>query len=237
MRHLRELYLVLLGFILGIFVIVGCAANLEEESPSPKDVAPPRETAQVESEPEVKPEQNGSVDEDCDAIRSELEVIKAKYETLKSEHGELNIKFNTLTADFDELTAKYNNLLVGTPEINESDLEQAIFELINQDRKNNGLNVLEPATTFGRPAKEHSDYMAQKKHLELSEEYNYYWQDVFRATGYSTLDRIANAAMIIWKESLQYQRNFLNEATRYGVVAVSKSGEVFYITYFAHTQQ
>lgn len=168
-----------------------------------------------------------------ESLESDLdEATRAKYEELESEYSELNTKYNELKADYDELSVKYNTLIEGTAGISEKDVEQAIFEVINQDRQNNGLNELEWTDSIYWWAKEHSDYMAARKRLELSD-YSY-WQDIFRAAGYSTVDRIANAALIIWKESPTYETNFLDGDANYGVVAVSKSGEIFYITYFAH---
>ncbi|MFC1991990.1 CAP domain-containing protein, partial [Chloroflexota bacterium] len=187
------------------------------------------------SEPEVKQEQNEQVTEDCEAIRSELEVVQAKYGALQSENSELNATFNVLTADYDELTAKYNDLLVGTVKTTESDVEQAIFQVINQDRQNNGLNELEWTDSFYQWAKVHSDYMATTKRYQLSDQS--YSQEIFRAVGYSTLDRITNAALLVWKESPTYTTIFLGQQSKYGTVAVSKSGDIFYITYFAHTQK
>jgi len=235
MKYPHAILLVLLGFFLGIFLVVGCAAKLESETLPPEDVAPTQEGAQVESELEVTQDQNGELDGNCDDVKSELEATRAKHEELQSEYSELNTKYTKLKADCDELSVKYNTVIEGTAGISGEDVEQAIFEAINQDRKDNGLNELEWTDGFYEWAKEHSDYMAKRKRLELTEES--YWQDVFRAAGYSTLDRIANATLMVWKESTTYKTNFLNEQAIYGTVAVSKSGEIFYITYFAHTQK
>ncbi len=235
MKYPHAILLVLLGFFLGIFLVVGCAAKLESETPPPEDVAPTQEDSQVESELEVQQDQNGESDSNCDDIKSELEATRAKYEELQSEYSELNTKYNKLNADYDELSVEYNTLIEGTAGISEGDVEQAIFEAINQDRQDNGLNELEWTGGFYEWAKEHSDYMATRKLLELSEES--YWQDIFRAAGYSTLDRIADATLMVWKESTTYETNFLNVNANYGTVAASKSGEIFYITYFAHTQK
>ncbi|MFC1991288.1 CAP domain-containing protein [Chloroflexota bacterium] len=249
MKRLRESLFVLLGFVLGIVLIVGCAASVGEESPPPKDVTLPQETTQVEKEPEVKQEQNEQVNEDCDAIRSELESLQAKYGVLQSENNELDAKNNALTADLDELNAKlntsstdyeeltnrYNNLLEGTPDITESELEQAIFMMINKERKDSGLNELEWTDNFYQRAKEHSNYLANKNLAEVSE--HPYWQDVFRAAGYSSLDRITKAAWMVWKETNGFAYNFFNQHAKFGTVAVSISGDIFYITYFADSQK
>ena len=234
MKHSHAILLVLLGFFLGIFLVVGCAPKLEEETYIPEDVTPTQQSSQVESG-EVKQDQNGELNDDCNTIRSELEATQAKYEELQSKYSELNIKHNKLKADYDELSVKYNTLIEGTAGISEKDVEQAIFELINQDRQNNGLNELEWGYTFYEWAKKHSDNMLKTNRLEYSD--LAYWQDVFRAAGYSTLDRMVNAALMVWKTGTQYESTFLNEQAKLGVVAVSKSGEIFYITYFASAHE
>ncbi len=164
-------------------------------------------------------------------LSTNYEAVKSKLEIMQAKHDELSVKYDELSAEYDELSAKYDAVLEGTAGISEEDVEQAIFELINQERQNNGLNELEWSEGLYWWAMEHSQHMATTKRLEYSE--HPYWQDIFRAAGYSTLDRIANAALIIWKESLQYERNFLNNNAKYGAVAASKSGEIFYIACFA----
>ena len=235
MKHFHAMLLVVMGFFLSIFLVVGCAAKLEEETSVPEDVTPTQESPQVESELEVKEDQNGESNDDCDTVKSELEATQAKYEELQSKYSELNTIYNKLKADYDELSAKYDALIVGTAGVSEKDVEQAIFELINQDRQNNGLNELEWGVTFYEWAKRHSNDMAAKNRLEYSD--LPYWQDVFQAAGYSTLDGIANAALMVWKASTTYENTFLNEQAIYGAVAVSKSGEIFYITFFSSAER
>ena len=82
-------------------------------------------------------------------------------------------------------------------------------------------------------AKENSESWAPRGRIEYSE--FSFLQDIFRAVGYATGDRIANAALATWKLSLQYEKKFLDIAARYGAVGVGKSGDVYYITYFAST--
>jgi len=165
------------------------------------------------------------------AMRSELEILQAKHDGLEAKYDELSAKYDELGAKHDELNRQYDILIEGTI-ITEEDVEQAIFELINEERRNNGLNELEWKHSFYKEAKSHSRYMATKKRLEYSE--HTAWQDVLRVAGYSTVGRLASATLIIWKDSLRYEQNFLNEGAIYGAVGAYKSGEVFYITYLAH---
>ncbi len=159
-----------------------------------------------------------------DVVKSELEAMQVKYEVLSTEYGELN-------KQFEELSKQYDILMEGTAEINEADVEQAVFELINQERTNDGANELMWGDNLYRWAKANSLSMATNKRLEYIEYLG--WQDVFWATGYGTADRMANAVLTVWKNHKEYERNFLSVGANYGAVAVYKSGEIFYITYVA----
>lgn len=159
-----------------------------------------------------------------DIVKTEFETMRAKYEQLSTEYEDLNNKY-------EELSKQYEIVTEEPAEINEEDVEQAVFQLVNQERKNNGLNELMWGDNLYKWAMANSRSMATSKRLEYSELFS--WQEVFWATGYSTIDRIANAALTIWKDGKQYERNFLSKGANYGAVAVYKSGEIFYITYIA----
>lgn len=162
------------------------------------------------------------------SLRSEL----AEAEILQAEYDELGAKYDDLDAKYDELSSQYNVLVEGTANTSEEDVEQAVFELINQERRDNGLDELEWNHSLYLWAKSHSRDMAARKRVELSD-YDV-WQDVWRATGYSTVDRLTSATLAIWKDSVNYERTLLVKGATVGAVAVYKSGDIFYITYFAH---
>jgi len=203
------------------------------------------------SEAELLQAQNEELKRQYDAVKSEREIIQAQYEELSTEYEELNkqidtakSEFETMQAEYEQLSTEYEELdnkyeelskqydiiMEGTAEINEGDIEQAVFKLINQERINNGLDELEWGVYLYKSALSNSRNMATRKRLEYPE---FGWQEVFWATGYGRADRIANAALTIWKNGLKYETNFLNAVTKYGAVAVYKSGEIFYITYVA----
>ncbi len=186
-----------------------------------------------------------------DMVKSERETTQAKYEELSAEYEELNKQFDTVKSEretmqvkyeessieyeelnnkYEELSKQYDVVTEETAEINEEDVEQAVFKLVNQERKDNGLDELRWGVNIYKSAMANSRNMATRKRLEYPE---YGWQEVFWATGYSKTDGIANAALTIWKNRLLYETNFLNKVTKYGAVAVYKSGEIFYITYVA----
>ena len=247
MKKYRDILFVLVGFILGIVLIVGCGAKIDEDTTSIEEEV--EKSIVTEEEPEETDEQEQAESEDCDSIISELESLKAKYEELQAENSELTAKYNKLLSDYDELTVNYSNLssdydeltvlynklLTEAPDITEDDVEQGIFERINAERKAGGLNELEWTDTFHQAAKEHSSYMADENVVEPSDQS--YMQGVFRAAGYSTLDRIINAAIMVWEREVTYSLNFLNIHAEYGTVAAKKSGDIYYITYFAHTHK
>ncbi len=169
---------------------------------------------------------------DYSAMRNELEILQAEYDELGVKYDEMSAKYDDLGAKYDELSRQYNVLMEGTANINEEDVEQALFELINQERRDNGLNELEWNHSLYLWAKSHSRDMATRKRLKTSE-YDV-WQDVLRVAGYSTADRLAGATLTIWRDGANYERNFLVKGATVGAVAAYKSGGVFYITYFAH---
>ena len=155
----------------------------------------------------------------------EIETIQDKYDTLKSE-------YTVLQSEYDELSKQYAALTEGTTEINEEDVEQAIFELINQDRKDNGLDELIWGVHLYSSAKTNSRNMATTQRLEEPPEQIGY-QEVIWATGYTKTQRMAEAIFTIWENTYRYELEFLNNSTTYGAVAVYKSGEIFYITYYS----
>lgn len=180
------------------------------------------------AEAEILQAEYNELSDNYDAVRSEL----AEAGILRAEYDELGAKYDDLNTEYDELSSQYNILVEGTANISEEDVEQAMFELINQERRDNGLDELEWNHSLYLWAKSHSRDMAARKRLELSD-YDV-WQDVWQATGYSTMDRLTSATLTIWKDSVNYERTLLVKGATVGAVAVYKSGGIFYITYFAH---
>jgi len=250
MRYANRLRSGLLILYLAIFLLVGCVPEQEGEPSNANDATPAEQDSQAKIELQALQAKYDELSANYDAVKSELEITQGKYdelsiknEGLSAQYNELSVKYDELStryeqlsAKYDELGTEYDTLIKGTANVTEEDVEQAIFEMINQERKDNGLNKLEWSNSLYWWARDHSTRMATIKSLEYSE--NLYLQEIFRAAGYSTLDQIAKAAFIIWKENLtQYERNFLHTYAEIGAVGVSKSGEIFYITYFADIQR
>lgn len=169
---------------------------------------------------------------DTEKLQGEYDDLSAAFDVVSDELETIQAEYNQLSEEYDALSAEYDTLTGGAAGISAEDVEQAIIELVNQERAKNGLIELEWNSGLYKWAAAHSRYMATERRY-LYSEYTA-WQDIFWAAGYNTLDGIANAAMLVWKESRQYQDNVLHENAVYGVVAVEKSGEIFYITYMAH---
>jgi uncharacterized protein YkwD len=235
MRRFSSLLTGIFIVCLSIFLIAGCSPASEDEGLLPEDES-------KNNEPQISQNVNEESDDNCDEVRSELESVRSKYDELNSDYNELSTKYDELYSEYDELKEnydelkiKYNAAIQASTDIEESDLERVIFDLINEDRRNNGLDELEWTESLYWWAKEHSNYLAERKLVEESD-YSY-WQAVSRAAGYATADQMAIGVLRIWKESTVYANNFLNDAANFGVVAVSRSGDVFYIVYFAHMEK
>ncbi len=206
----------------------------ERDAAQAQTVSVKSDLDKAESEIDSRKSDLATANADLTKLKVELEITQAKYDELSAKDSELSAKHSELSAKYSELSAKYDALIHGTARIKEEDLEQLVFESVNQERQDNGLHELEWYSGLHTMAKDHSYHMTIIKRLEYSE-YSTGWQEVFLAVGYLTGDRIANAAMITWKLDPNYKTKFLNEAAKNGAVGVVKSGEYYYITYYADT--
>jgi len=164
-------------------------------------------------------------------LTKQYDAVKSQSETMQAEYDKLNTEYEELTKQFEELSQQYDIETKGAAQINAEDVEQAVFKLINQERRDNGLDEMMWGDNIYKWAIANSLSMATNKRTELSEYPS--WQEVFWATGYGTADRIASAALTVWKNGVHYDLNFLNRGALYGTVGVYKSGDIFYITYIA----
>ena len=179
-------------------------------------------------------------------LQSDVSAIQVKHDDLKADNDELKSEFETMQAKYEELSTEYEELDkqfeelskegdIIIEEINEEDVEQALFKLINQERENNGVNELMWGKYLYKTAIANSRNMATNKQLEYPSRAA--GKEVYWATGHSTTDGIANATLIILKNKQTYELNFLDVGFNYGAVAVYKSGEIFYITCMADYYQ
>jgi len=231
--------IIILSILLSIaFLMSSCAPTVsQQEYDMVKDEL--NETqSQLESlqselaEAQMLKDEYDRLNDDYGAMRSELEILQAKHDELDVKYDELGAEYDELDAKYDDLSEQYNVLLEGMP-ITEEEVEQAIFELINKERRDNELDELEWGKNLYKWAKSNSRDMATSGSITYSGYVS--WQEVFWAAGYSTTDRIANAALITWQTNQYgYEHNILSKSATYGAVGAYKSGEIFYITYVAH---
>jgi uncharacterized protein YkwD len=172
---------------------------------------------------------------------NEIASLETQLAELESELDELAEEIVTKTNElsdcafnYDVLKAQYDALVGATLEVNEENIEQALFDLINQVRIAHGLAGLQISTDLEEWALVNCQSMVVSKQLEVYTTHAVPFQRAFIATGYSSLDRLVNAALTIWQSHiLSYDANILAEDARYGAVKVIKSGEIYYITFLA----
>jgi len=178
---------------------------------------------------------------------AEVEKIEAQYEDLSTQFEELNTRFielkkqndinlkelDTIQSQYDELKKKYDAIVKQSGAISTEDVEQALFDLINQTRIDNGLEVLLPGEHIYDIAKANNIAMVEAKEYKYSPEAG--WQEIFWAAGYDTADAVANGALLIWKSNIDgFNQSILNINAIYGAVSAYKSGDIIYITYISH---
>jgi uncharacterized protein YkwD len=182
---------------------------------------------------ELKEQNDDNLDE-LESLEAQLEEIGDEIDTLTGENEAKDSQIADLVAQYDELKAQYDILVGLDSEITEENIEQALFDLINQERKSHGLNELVTGTNLVNWSQTNSQDMSVSKREEYYDIQQVPFQRVYIAAGYSSLDRVLNAAMTIWKShALSYEENILNEDAVYGAVGVVELGDIYYITFMA----
>ena len=171
---------------------------------------------------------------DIHELKNQLAEADIKRDKYLSQYEKLNIKYNELKAQYAELQALYDANVTGTTDINEKDVEQELFKLVNQDRKSNGLPELIWNGGLYISAEGNNWKMAETKALQHSETPSF--QQVFWFLGNGTSERIASATLLSWQNNAySYKQNVLNKSAIYGAVAALKSEEILYITFISTT--
>ncbi len=153
------------------------------------------------------------------------EELKTKYELSLKDYEACEAKYKTLLQQYETVTSK-----VVAPVI-DTDVEEALFDAINQRRTESGLTPFLWGTNLYSWAKSNSKTMAQSKTMTYSDYYAP--QEIFWAIGYDSLEKITNAAMTMWSlNEGTFKTHFLQKVT-YGAVGAYKDGGIFYITYMA----
>jgi hypothetical protein len=179
-------------------------------------------------------------------LESAFDAIQTRHEELSAKYDELNIKYDTLQSDYEALQSTYEELSTEYKELSkqnevaieeveaivQEDVEQALLELINEARVENGLDILLWKDSLHKLAKDNSIDMATYQDLRYPDS-SYEWREVYWATGYNSAAEIAEATYLIWKNRDIYEKYFLWDYLEFGAVGVHKSGHIFYITYIS----
>jgi len=244
MKKITMLLALLVITLLGVSACGSAVSQQEYDRVKDELVATQSQITSLQSESaeaELIKAENEALNTQYDTLKGEYDELQDKYEDSALENEELNRQYDaikgeydTLKAQHDELNLQYAAAIEGIPEIEiitEEDLEQAIFELINQARTSRGLDELILGVNLYKTTRNHSRSMATAQRLEEPDEGSY--QEVIRATGYTRTQTMAEAIFTIWKNTDRYEIEFLSDVTIYGAVGAYKSGEIFYITYVA----
>ena len=183
-----------------------------------------------------------------DELTDEIDTNLDEIASLEVQIGELENELDELTDEteaqtneiadwvfaYDELKAQYDAMVGSAMEITEENIEQALFALVNQERKNNDLNELALGPNLRTWARINSQRMFVSKQTEYYDDTWIPFQRVYIAVGYQSLEQVVNAAMTFWQShALSYQDNILDEDALYSAVGVVKSGDICYITFMA----
>ena len=230
MTKIQKIIILLVLFVITLFSVPSCAPTVSQEEYDRLNNELSETKGQIAAlqsklaEAEIM---QGQYEE----LNKNYADLKKQYDTIMSEIETIESQYDDLTTKYEDLKKQYDVIMEGPAGISEEDVEQAIFELINQERKNNGIDELMWGKNLYTWAKSNSRHMEEKAIYQYSEYASF--QEVFWAAGYSTIDRIANGALLTWRSnSYRYELNIINKAI-YGAVAAIKSGDIFYITYMA----
>jgi uncharacterized protein YkwD len=240
---MKKIAMLLALLAMTLFIVSSCASGISQEKYDRVCDELINVQSQVESlqsklaEAEKPDPEIELLNKQYDTLRSEYDELQDKYEDLGSQNVELNDQYDALTMQYTILEASYEDLenqyyaaIEETPEIvDEKDLEQALFELINQERAAHGLDEMVLGEYLYKAAISHSKNMATSGRLEEPDKGSY--QEVIWATGYTDTQVMAESIFTLWKNTMRYEIEFLTDVTAYGAVAVYKSGDIYYITY------
>jgi len=197
-----------------------------------------------QGEPKTEPGELPLKDETA-PLKDEIASLKAKIEGLGSEITELDKQNDVLAQEKTSLVARYAELNVkygelqetlaaqAQPEvITEEQIENEIMRLINQERVKAGVPEFVLGHQLYNQAKQNSRAMAASGKMETDQAV--FYQEVFWAAGYDSVNAIVKGAMLTFKiNQYRYEHGALLVSNKYGAVGAYKSGEIIYITFMA----
>jgi len=178
--------------------------------------------------------ENQTIETGYDELLVSYEQLKRQYEAKIDEMQAIYDEYDVLSQEYEELKKQYDDIVQAKAPFTEEEIDQALFALINQERRNAGLDELEWGQNLYWWASRNSLEMSEKGDFKYSS-----WQSqqaVLITAGHSTLEGIVNGTLAVWKQRKpEYDIKFINSSLHYGAVATYKSGDVYYITYMAAT--
>ena len=127
---------------------------------------------------------------------TDIKELESKLAEADIEQDKYLSQYEELSIQYEELKEQYDTNVEGTTEINEEDVGQELFKLVNQERKNNGLSELIWNDGLYKCAQDNNRNMSETKSLVSSECQSF--QQVVWFLGYGTTDRVANVALLAW---------------------------------------
>ena len=223
MPKIPKIIILLALFAITLFIVPSCAPTVPQEDYDMLNNELSEIKAQIAELQDKLAE--------AEIVQGQFEDLKNQYDTKMSEIETLESEYADLTTEYEDLQEQYDIITAEPAEITEEDVEQVIFKLVNEERRNNELDELLWGKHLHNWGMSNSRKMATNQQVE----YSIYpsFQQIFWATGYTTAEDIANAALTVWKNSKQYDKIFLNLVTPYGAASAYKSGDIFYITFIA----
>jgi archaellum component FlaC len=156
------------------------------------------------------------------------------YQALLKQNADYAKELADLEKQYQELKAEHDLMVQQAAEINETNIEIALFKAINSDRAANGLSALLSGVNIPSVAEKINLDMAKLKQLIYDNTYGAPYQEVSLAAGYRSVDDLVNATMTVWKsDSVRHQFNILANTANYGTVDVVSEGGIYYITFVA----
>lgn len=248
---MRKITILFILWVIVIFSVLACAPKatgqgydmLKKEFSAIFDELGATQGELQEAKEEIRATENelSGTKNKLSSIESTLTDKLTNIKELKSKLAEADIEQDKYLSQYEELSIQYEELkeqydanVKGTTEINGEDVGQELFKLVNQERKNNGLSELIWNDGLYKCAQANNRNMSETKSLVSSECPSL--QQVFWFLGYGTSDRIANVALLAWKNNpYSYKQNVLNSNAVNGAVAVYKSEEILYINFLCYT--
>lgn len=183
---------------------------------------------------EAQTGENLTVETDYDKLLVSYEHLKSQYEARIDEIQAIYDEYDMLSQEYEVLQKQYDDIIQSYAAFTDEEIDEALFALINQERKDAGLDELEWGQNLYWWAHLNSVEMSEKGDFKYSS-----WQSqqaVLITAGQSTLEGIINGTLAVWKQRKpEYDIKFINSNLHYGTVATYKSGDVYYITYMAAT--